>query len=214
MNPLNERSLKDLDGVHEDLVAVVMKAAEKADFYVTEGVRSKERQRELVKAGRSQTKNSRHLYGCAVDVCDTDGCYDIPDMVAISRAMKSAAAELGISIQWGGDWKTFKDTPHFELDRKVYPDSGKNKPWVFKPGTPTKVIAAATVATAVSQIAPYVPPVPVDVTNALSNVASWKAIGEQVWTLKDWAASQPLLAGALSVSITGFYWWSKKWSAP
>ncbi len=36
MNPLNERSLKNLDGVHEDLVAVVMKAAEKADFYVTE----------------------------------------------------------------------------------------------------------------------------------------------------------------------------------
>lgn len=162
MGKLNDRSLKNLDGVHEDLVRVVMKASEKASFLVTEGLRSKERQLSLVKAGKSQTKNSRHLYGLAVDLCDTDGCYDAPDMLAISRAMKAAAAELGVPIQWGGDWKTFKDTPHFELDRKVYPDNGSKKPWVVKPGTPAKVAVVATSATVINQAAPYVPAPNVD----------------------------------------------------
>ena len=117
---LNERSRKNLEGVHPHLVAVVEKAREKVDFLVTEGLRTKERQAFLVKSGKSQTQNSRHLYGLAVDLCDCDGCYDIPDMHEIAKAMKAAAIELEVPIRWGGDWKTFKDTPHFErLSRAV-----------------------------------------------------------------------------------------------
>jgi hypothetical protein len=35
--------------------------------------------------------------------------------------VKAAAEELGVALDWGGDWKKFKDGPHFELDRNVYP---------------------------------------------------------------------------------------------
>jgi peptidoglycan LD-endopeptidase CwlK len=35
--------------------------------------------------------------------------------------MKQAAEELDVAIVWGGDWKSFPDGPHFELDRKAYP---------------------------------------------------------------------------------------------
>lgn len=144
--PLNPRSMRNLDGVHEDLVRVVLKASERQSFLVTEGLRTRERQALMVKTGKSQTKNSRHLYGLAVDVCDMDGCYDEPDMRAIARSMKSAAAELDIPIQWGGDWRSFQDTPHFELDRKTYPDNGQHKPWALKPGDKEKVAAVAGVS--------------------------------------------------------------------
>ncbi len=145
MGKLNARSLRSLDGVHDDLVRVVTKARERCDFLVTEGLRTPERQRELVKIGRSKTTNSRHLYGLAVDLCDTDGKYDIPDMEEIARAMKMAALELGIPIEWGGDWRKKPsdrigwDSPHFQLPKAQYPDKADKKPrFVMKPGDGAK----------------------------------------------------------------------------
>lgn len=123
---LNERSIKALAGVHPDLVRVVERAALLTDvpIVVTEGLRTAARQKELVSAGRSWTQNSRHLTGHAVDLVDGDNFgYDIPDMDKIAKAMKEAASECGVSIVWGGDWKS-RDTPHFELDRSAYPASG------------------------------------------------------------------------------------------
>lgn len=187
MAELNARSLKNLDGVHEDLVRVVMLASQKAPFLVTEGLRTKERQLSLVKAGKSQTANSRHLYGLAVDLCDCDGCYDAPDMVAISRAMKSAAAELGIPIAWGGDWKTFKDTPHFELERKAYPDTGAKRPWVLKPGTITKVAGTTIAATVANQTAPAIlPTIPPPPSDIVASITEWQKIAQ---TLIEMASS-------------------------
>lgn len=135
---LDVRSLKRLEGVHPDLVAVVIRAAEISDqsFIVTEGLRTIERQKKLVAAGASTTLRSRHLTGHAVDVAafvDMDGSgdytsgdnirWDWPLYSRIASAMKGAAFQLNIPIIWGGDWKTFKDGPHFELDRKQYPAS-------------------------------------------------------------------------------------------
>lgn len=141
MGKLNARSMKALDGVHPDLVRVVLKARERCEFLVTCGLRTPEEQRELVKIGRSRTTNSRHLYGLAVDLCDIDGKYDIPDMEEIARAMKMAALELGIPIEWGGDWRKKPtdrigwDSPHFQLPKAQYPDKGDQRPrWVMKPG--------------------------------------------------------------------------------
>jgi peptidoglycan L-alanyl-D-glutamate endopeptidase CwlK len=123
----SKRSLAALKGIHPDLRKVVNLALELStvDFIVTEGLRSLDRQKHLVAQGASRTLKSRHLTGHAVDVVATLSpgtvSYKVADMRAISRAFKAAAKQLGIPIEWGGDWKTFVDTPHYELDRKVYP---------------------------------------------------------------------------------------------
>ncbi|MGQ7247216.1 M15 family metallopeptidase [Halomonas sp. V046] len=123
---LSNRSLKRLQGVNADLVMVVRRAIDitEVDFGVTEGLRSKERQKRLVAAGASTTMRSRHLTGHAVDLAaylDGDVSWDWPLYYKIADAMKAAAKELGVPIEWGGDWKTFKDGPHFQLPWGSYP---------------------------------------------------------------------------------------------
>ena len=123
---LSERSHQRLQGVHPDLQRIVLLAANltDTDFIVTEGLRTVERQRQLVAKGASQTMNSRHITGHAVDLAATvDGevRWDWPLYHRLAAAMKEAARQLGIRMVWGGDWRSFKDGPHFELDRRVYP---------------------------------------------------------------------------------------------
>ena len=121
---LGTRSLQNLSGVHPDLVAVVKLAISitEQDFTVIEGVRNINRQRELYKAGKSTTMNSRHITGHAVDMVPWPVDWnDLERFEVVAEAMKAAAEELDIPIVWGGDWKSFYDAPHFELDRKTYP---------------------------------------------------------------------------------------------
>ena len=125
MYVLGTVSKNNLKGVHPDLVKVVEKAITltEIDFRVTEGLRSKTRQIELVNKGASKTLNSRHITGHAVDVVALIGGsvrWDWPPYDKIAKAFKQASKELNIPIIWGGDWKNFKDGPHFELDRNVY----------------------------------------------------------------------------------------------
>ena len=126
MFKLGKRSIERLQGVHPDLVRVVERAIDltTVDFTVLEGLRSPERQQTLVASGASQTLNSRHITGHAVDLgawVDNQVDWSWPLYTKIANAMKAAANELGVAIVWGGDWRTFKDGPHFELDRKFYP---------------------------------------------------------------------------------------------
>jgi peptidoglycan LD-endopeptidase CwlK len=127
---LDERSLKKLEGVHDDLVRVVRRAAElsEVDFIVTEGLRSMKRQRELVAAGASKTLKSRHLTGHAIDfapVVSGEVTWKWPPFFLIADAFKRAAQELKVAIVWGGDWLRFKDGPHIELERRAYPEGAR-----------------------------------------------------------------------------------------
>lgn len=113
-------------GVHADLVSVVHRAIQLTtiDFVVLEGLRTRTRQLQLVKSGASQTVNSRHITGHAVDLgalVDGDVRWDWPLYYKIAEAMKTAALELNIPIEWGGDWESFKDGPHYQLPRSEYP---------------------------------------------------------------------------------------------
>lgn len=123
---LTERDRVRLLGVHPDLVKVVERAAQltTVDFIITEGKRTLQRQRELVKAGASQTLQSRHLTGHAVDVAARVAGqirWDWPLYYKIAEAFKKAATELSVAVEWGGDWKSFKDGPHFQLSKARYP---------------------------------------------------------------------------------------------
>jgi peptidoglycan L-alanyl-D-glutamate endopeptidase CwlK len=123
------RSLKNLEGIHPDLRRVIDRALIESplDFVVIEGLRTKERQKQLVESGASRTLNSRHLTGHAIDLVpigpNGKAAFDWPLYNRLGPAVKQAAEKEGVQIVWGGDWKSFKDGPHFELDRKAYPDN-------------------------------------------------------------------------------------------
>lgn len=126
MNCLSPRSVQRLAGVHPDLVKVVSRAMEltAVDFIVTEGLRTLTRQKQLVAAGASQTLKSRHITGHAIDLAATvkgQVRWDWPLYSKLAEAMKAAAKELNIPLEWGGDWRTLKDGPHFQLPFKDYP---------------------------------------------------------------------------------------------
>lgn len=120
---LGTRSMQNLSGVHPDLVAVVKRAIEvtEQDFSVIEGVRNIDRQRKLVAQGKSQTMNSRHLTGHAVDIAPYPLSWDWEYFYPIADAMKQAAEELEVDLEWGGDWESFKDGPHWQLSWRSYP---------------------------------------------------------------------------------------------
>jgi peptidoglycan L-alanyl-D-glutamate endopeptidase CwlK len=97
---------------------------EDLDFRVTEGLRTLERQRQLKRQGASRTLNSRHITGHAVDVfvlLKGVGTWDFKQYKRLAAVIKQAAKLEKVPIVWGGDWVSFRDGPHFELQRKVYP---------------------------------------------------------------------------------------------
>lgn len=123
MFKLSKLSEKKLQGVKEPLVEVVKRALEisEVDFGISEGVRSVERQKQLYADGKSKTLNSRHLTGDAVDVyawVDGSVSWMFHYYEKIAKAMFKAAEELGVEIEWGGNWVSFRDGPHFQLKRK------------------------------------------------------------------------------------------------
>ncbi len=126
MPALDARALRAIADVHPDLAAIVHRAAVLSPiaFTVTEGVRSLARQRRLVAAGASHTLRSRHLTGHAVDLAAKVGGqvrWDWPLYARLAGAMKAAAAERLVPLEWGGDWPTLKDGPHFQLPWREYP---------------------------------------------------------------------------------------------
>jgi peptidoglycan L-alanyl-D-glutamate endopeptidase CwlK len=116
---LGKRSTDNLVGVHPDLVRVVKRALElsEVDFTVIEGLRTKERQAELLKQGFTRTMNSRHIIGQAVDIVPLPVDWNNKARFGlVAAAMKKAAAEFGVKITWGGDFKTFVDLPHYQIE--------------------------------------------------------------------------------------------------
>ena len=123
---LGPRSIARLQDVHPDLVRVVHRAAAMSDldFTVLEGWRTLDRQKMLMANGASKTLNSRHLTGHAVDIAPMLGntvSWDWPLYRRLAKIVKAAAAVENVPLTWGGDWKTFKDGPHWELPWKQYP---------------------------------------------------------------------------------------------
>jgi peptidoglycan L-alanyl-D-glutamate endopeptidase CwlK len=126
MFKFSAKSIRNLAGVHPDLQLVMYHAIVNSplDFSITEGRRTMDRQKELINAGASMTINSRHLTGHAVDVAVFIGRevrWDWPLYDRLAEHIKATAQKLGIPIEWGGDWKRFKDGPHYQLPWERYP---------------------------------------------------------------------------------------------
>jgi len=142
--PPSASSFPKLKGVHYALASIIEAAAVRSPvrFDVIEGLRTAERQAQLVKAGASKTTNSRHLTGHAVDLWPLDPATRKPlpsdaaykagspqakaandrlwaDLRTIAGVVKAVAKERGVALEWGGDWGW--DGPHFQLNRAAYP---------------------------------------------------------------------------------------------
>jgi peptidoglycan L-alanyl-D-glutamate endopeptidase CwlK len=109
--------------VDANLIALAKKAREISPipFEITEGLRTKERQRYLVKTGKSRTLKSYHLRGKAIDFVAMPGgkvSWDLKDYKTIvEKAFKPAAKALGLTdkITYGVYWKSIVDGPHVEI---------------------------------------------------------------------------------------------------
>ncbi|WP_320159395.1 MULTISPECIES: M15 family metallopeptidase [unclassified Acinetobacter] len=140
---LSKLSLSRLEGVHPELVKVVQRAIQLTDqdFMVVEGVRSKEQC--YINYGKGRTASqckakgvpikyaqpnlskvtwlnnplaSNHVTGQAVDLVPYPVDWnDLKKFQVVANAMQAAAKDLGVKLSWGGNWKTSKDYPHFEL---------------------------------------------------------------------------------------------------
>jgi peptidoglycan L-alanyl-D-glutamate endopeptidase CwlK len=128
---LDPRTENNLKGVHPDLVKVFRRAYQLADPKptCTCGPRSLAEQKILLKKGATRTLRSRHIPASnglshAIDVAFIFGKavrWDWPLYKTFADVMKKAARELSVPIEWGGDWRTFKDGPHFQLPWDKYP---------------------------------------------------------------------------------------------
>lgn len=157
MRKYSTRSLRNLKGIHPDLRRVIDRALQHSpyDFIVIEGLRTMQRQREMVANGASQTMNSRHLTGHAVDLLPigpNGPAFDWPLYDKLGPAVKAAADAEGVEITWGGDWTKFRDGPHFQLSWDAYPTeewvTGDEAPKPRTKAQSTTLQAAAGAATA------------------------------------------------------------------
>lgn len=120
-----------LKRAHPDLAKIVRRAAEitTVPFTILQSDRTLEQQKENVKKGVSQTMKSRHLISSdgmvrAVDIAPLDGktaSFAWPLYFKLAPIMKQAAKDVKVPVEWGGDWKTFKDGPHWQLPWDKYP---------------------------------------------------------------------------------------------
>lgn len=122
---LSNKSLSRLEGVDPKLVAVVKRAIEisDVDFTVTEGLRPLATQRLYVKQGRSQTLNSKHLKGLAVDLAayiNGTISWDFDYYFKIADVMREAAIELNVRVKWGGAWRYLNDYPNSKAAYNEY----------------------------------------------------------------------------------------------
>ena len=129
MYKFSQRSLNNLKNVDSRLVDICNELIKRVDFTVIEGYRTIERQQELYKQGFSQldgiNKKGKHNYSpsLAIDIIPYEKGHNPFDgskkseamFVALAKEFKKVAMEKGIAVVWGGDWKNFKDLPHFQI---------------------------------------------------------------------------------------------------
>ena len=117
----SKRSLNNIKGIDYRLIILVGLMLEYSpyDFVVTEGLRTKERQAQLVKEGKSKTMNSRHIVGKAFDIAiliDNKITWDLKYYQEFGKVILQLAERLGFPIECGCFWKNFIDGPHIQIN--------------------------------------------------------------------------------------------------
>ena len=128
MPRFGKKSKERLKGVDIKLQHILRQLIKIMDVTIIEGVRSKEKQQEYFKDGKSKidgvTKKGMHQLGKAVDLApypvdwkNTKRFYYMGGM------LRGISKQLNIKVRWGGDWdsdgkikdQTFNDLVHIEI---------------------------------------------------------------------------------------------------
>ena len=138
MANFSERSKRNLQGVHPHLICVLNEAILNTplDFTIVCGVRTTEQQQALFAQGRTKpgniVTNANGVRNKSNHQIKTDGMGHAIDFYPyyngslhvnapmymfekIARHIQFTAKNLGFRVDWGGDWKRFKDYPHLEM---------------------------------------------------------------------------------------------------
>ena len=131
MPHFSNRSMTRLSSCHPDLIALMVEVVRTIDITVLEGHRGEDRQNQMVAEKKSQLRwpKSRHnlVPSLAVDVAPyVDGgvSWDWKHYDPLAEHVKATWSRLvregGVSgdfdLSWGGDWRSFADGPHWQLD--------------------------------------------------------------------------------------------------
>ena len=130
MPRFGKRSKARLKGVDAKLQNVLNEVVKYFDITVIEGLRSQERQNQLVEEGKSKTKFGKHVRGLAVDIAPYPIDWEArDDFHYLGGFLLGVASQMGVKIRWGGDWNAssqfkgqrttkdnkFDDLVHFEI---------------------------------------------------------------------------------------------------
>jgi peptidoglycan L-alanyl-D-glutamate endopeptidase CwlK len=124
MPRFGKRSRERLKGVDSRLVNILNELVKIMDVTIIEGLRTKERQEELVSQGKSQTKFSKHIEGRAVDLAPYPVDWEDRERFHYMGGMiRGIGKQMGVNVRWGGDWDSdgeikdnkFDDLVHVEI---------------------------------------------------------------------------------------------------
>tara|TARA_R100000742_G_C4272134_1_gene91235 strand:+ start:893 stop:1273 length:381 start_codon:yes stop_codon:yes gene_type:complete len=121
MYKFGRRSRERLKGVDVRLVNVLNELIKMMDVTIIEGLRSAERQEELLAKGATKVRYSKHMEGKAVDLSpypidweNRDGFYYMGGMI------RGIAKQMGVNVRFGGDWDSDGDTKDNSFDDLVH----------------------------------------------------------------------------------------------
>ena len=133
----SRRSLDNLIGVHEDLVNIAMRAIAltEVDFAIIQGLRTVEQQAEYVAKGASQTMQSKHIIGHAIDIGAYYGgtiSWDWLWYPKIAKAFRQASIDLSVPVRWGAVWDMTLGTlgDNMELEVQMYKSRRHGKAFI------------------------------------------------------------------------------------
>jgi peptidoglycan L-alanyl-D-glutamate endopeptidase CwlK len=117
----SKRSKNRLAECDERLQKIMLEAINHMDLTILCGHRGEDDQNRAFRNGKSKLKYPKSKHNkkpsMAVDVAPYPISWtNIERFEDMGLLIKGIARKLDINIEWGGDWKTFKDYPHFEIE--------------------------------------------------------------------------------------------------
>lgn len=140
--------MRGTEHLHPELQGIVNRLIAECNrqglpILITETLRSKAEQDGFYAQGRTKPGNvvtnvryphSMHCWGVAFDFCKNVKGQEYSDAAFFARVGRIGKS---LGLTWGGDWTSFPDKPHFQLDR-----FGNTNQLISKYGTPERFLSA------------------------------------------------------------------------